>query len=212
MTTYIHRSQSTNTSYSLLYCSKETEEEKSLSNKQMMVINGAYRILKDSRTRAVYDIKRRQGFYGIRAHVKEGDTPPPATSAPTPRKEQSGTRNTYYRAVDNSFFEDMFGAAMKSKPRTPPRQPTEPPKPPRQQSKIRSNSILEEIEEYLRRQSTDRSRAQQDFDHRSAYASGPGPVTERDWDRDPPYYSTFSAQSDSLSDELQSLQVRDGMI
>jgi molecular chaperone DnaJ len=34
---------------------KETAEEKDLCNKQMMVINGAYRVLKDPATRQQYD-------------------------------------------------------------------------------------------------------------------------------------------------------------
>lgn len=40
---------------------KETTEEKELCNKQMMVINGAYRVLKDPITRAQYDKQRAKG-------------------------------------------------------------------------------------------------------------------------------------------------------
>ena len=40
---------------------KETNEEKNLCNKQMMVINGAYRVLKDPVTRSQYDKQRANG-------------------------------------------------------------------------------------------------------------------------------------------------------
>ena len=40
-------------------CSKEGEEAKKLCNQQMMVINAAYKVLKDPRKRAEYDRKRR---------------------------------------------------------------------------------------------------------------------------------------------------------
>lgn len=38
---------------------KKTEEEKSLCNKQMMVINNAYKVLKEPKTRSEYDMQRR---------------------------------------------------------------------------------------------------------------------------------------------------------
>lgn len=40
---------------------KTTEKEKDLANKQMMVINGAYRVLKDSKLRDEYNLQRQQG-------------------------------------------------------------------------------------------------------------------------------------------------------
>jgi DnaJ-class molecular chaperone len=43
---------------------KETAEAKALGNKQMMVINAAYKVLKDADARAVYDRKRQAGVYG----------------------------------------------------------------------------------------------------------------------------------------------------
>ena len=42
---------------------KRSEEEKVLCNKQMMVINNAYKILKDKSLREQYDIKKKTGFY-----------------------------------------------------------------------------------------------------------------------------------------------------
>ena len=43
---------------------KESAEAKALCNKQMMVINAAYKVLKDADARTKYDRKRRVGAYG----------------------------------------------------------------------------------------------------------------------------------------------------
>lgn len=51
-----------------------TETEKELCNKQMMVINGAYRVLKNSLTRTEYNKKRALGLYGAKAGVKGSGT------------------------------------------------------------------------------------------------------------------------------------------
>lgn len=48
---------------------KEGKEQKDLCNKQMMVINAAYKILKDDDARVAYDRKRRMGVYGEAAKV-----------------------------------------------------------------------------------------------------------------------------------------------
>jgi len=50
---------------------KEGEKAKDICNKQMMVINAAYKVLKDAELRAVYDKKRSMGQYGNSAGVKE---------------------------------------------------------------------------------------------------------------------------------------------
>ena len=47
-----------------------SEEEKVLRNRQMMVINAAYKILKSSTTRRHYDKKRTEGKVGAKAGVK----------------------------------------------------------------------------------------------------------------------------------------------
>ena len=49
----------------------ENEQTKSLCNKQMMVINGAYRILKNINLRILYDRQRRKGLVGAGAGIKE---------------------------------------------------------------------------------------------------------------------------------------------
>jgi hypothetical protein len=43
---------------------KEGKDQKELCNKQMMVINAAYKVLKDGDARKVYDRKRMSGVYG----------------------------------------------------------------------------------------------------------------------------------------------------
>jgi curved DNA-binding protein CbpA len=48
---------------------KEGEAAKELCNKQMMVINAAYKVLKDSDARIAYDRKRSMGVYGEAAKV-----------------------------------------------------------------------------------------------------------------------------------------------
>eukprot|EP01038_Epipyxis_sp_PR26KG_P004776 gene4776-6698_t len=49
---------------------KETIEEKKLCNMQMMVINGAYRVLRESENRKKYDLQRKKGLFGAKAGVK----------------------------------------------------------------------------------------------------------------------------------------------
>eukprot|EP01035_Chromulina_nebulosa_P022061 gene22061-28557_t len=49
---------------------KDTEEEKELCNRQMMVINAAYKVLRDDNQRIAYDIQRSKGIYGAKANVK----------------------------------------------------------------------------------------------------------------------------------------------
>ena len=49
----------------------ENEGNKDLCNKQMMVINGAYRILKNPALRTLYDKQRNRGLYGVKAGVTE---------------------------------------------------------------------------------------------------------------------------------------------
>ncbi|RYH28476.1 J domain-containing protein, partial [archaeon] len=70
---------------------KESDTEKALGNKQMMVINNAYKILKDTSTRQEYDTKRSKGLVGGRAGVKgTGQNHPryakqkPSSSPPPP--------------------------------------------------------------------------------------------------------------------------------
>lgn len=50
--------------------SKDTDEDKNLANKQMMVLNNAYKILKDIKTREEYDAQLRRGMKGAAAGIK----------------------------------------------------------------------------------------------------------------------------------------------
>lgn len=72
---------------------KEKEEEKALSNKQMMVINNAYAILKENDSRTAYDRKRKFGVYG------KGNTSRPSSSN-TPNT--GGARSNSAAASKNS--------------------------------------------------------------------------------------------------------------
>lgn len=84
----------------------ENESSKSLCNKQMMVINGAYRILKNIDLRGLYDIQRRKGLMGQAAGIKDSSTkattsaaterPPAATKAPPKPVDNSGSKGKKY--------------------------------------------------------------------------------------------------------------------
>lgn len=102
---------------------QEAEAAKSLCNKQMMVINNAYKVLKDSTTRKVYDKKRERGLYGNRAaasssaadDVKSASTTEssPAPPAPAP------SSNSYYwdpfqAAAANAAKRDNFAGRSRS--------------------------------------------------------------------------------------------------
>ena len=49
----------------------ENDGDKELCNRQMMVINGAYRILKNPALRILYDKQRIRGLYGIKSGITE---------------------------------------------------------------------------------------------------------------------------------------------
>lgn len=67
---------------------KESEKDKSICNKQMMVINAAYKVLKDEKLRAMYDKKRQKGLTGEKAVGKA------STEATSSRqKPESGTED-----------------------------------------------------------------------------------------------------------------------
>ena len=70
---------------------KEGKEQKELCNKQMMVINAAYKVLKDSDTRAIYDRKRKMGVYGEAAKAGK------ATGGSSNGKSQTQTQTQQTR-------------------------------------------------------------------------------------------------------------------
>ena len=64
---------------------KESEKEKNICNKQMMVINAAYKVLKDEKLRAMYDKKRQKGLTGKKAVGKSTSTQPTSSSKQEPK-------------------------------------------------------------------------------------------------------------------------------
>jgi DnaJ-class molecular chaperone len=88
---------------------KDNEEEKSLCNKQMMVINGAYSILKDPKFREMYDVARQRGLFGQKAGIKissSSSSKPPSSSSQT-----SSTRSARTSADDAGGRGAGFGGA-----------------------------------------------------------------------------------------------------
>jgi len=77
---------------------KETNAEKELCNKQMMVINGAYRVLKDPVTRSQYDKQRAFGLFGANAGVKGSGRNDPSHDA----SNSSKTRNSVQQQEQQS--------------------------------------------------------------------------------------------------------------
>ncbi|KAJ1402646.1 hypothetical protein B484DRAFT_457724, partial [Ochromonadaceae sp. CCMP2298] len=85
--------------------------EKDLANRQMMVINAAYKVLKSPELRAQYDMRRKMGTYGAKAAVKQQparptDAPPrtgvrPGTSSSS-SSSSSAERNAARRAADRA--------------------------------------------------------------------------------------------------------------
>lgn len=64
----------------------ENESSKSMCNKQMMVINGAYRILKNIDLRVLYDRQRQKGLVGLAAGIKESSAKAAGTTGSTTEK------------------------------------------------------------------------------------------------------------------------------
>jgi curved DNA-binding protein CbpA len=64
----------------------ENESSKSMCNKQMMVINGAYRILKNIDLRVLYDQQRRKGLVGLAAGIKESSAKAAGSAGSTSEK------------------------------------------------------------------------------------------------------------------------------
>ena len=90
---------------------KEGKEQKELCNKQMMVINAAYKVLKDGDARAAYDRKRRMGVYGEAA--KAGRSTSGSNNGKTqtqPNKQQSqSTRSSGYSSSGSSSSSSSSG-------------------------------------------------------------------------------------------------------
>lgn len=70
---------------------KEGDKAKDICNKQMMVINAAYKVLKDVELRATYDKKRQMGLYGNSAGVKEKSNSYAQTKSTNTKQASKGT-------------------------------------------------------------------------------------------------------------------------
>jgi len=73
---------------------KEGDDAKSLCNKQMMVINAAYKILKNEKLKNDYDLKRSMGFYGARANIKETKDDVSSSSSSSSRSSSSSSSSS----------------------------------------------------------------------------------------------------------------------
>ena len=104
----------------------ENESSKSMCNKQMMVINGAYRILKNINLRVMYDRQRRKGFVGAGAGIKEssintdGSKPVNAPKPPQASEQQqkvppkSADADTSSKGQGKKYSGTGFGGSWSS--------------------------------------------------------------------------------------------------
>ena len=89
-----------------------SEDEKKLCNQQMMVINNAYRILKEGDLRQKYDLQRRRGLYGNKAKMPRGNggggtAASRASSSSTTRTTERTQRRTSYTTSNDDDIDDM---------------------------------------------------------------------------------------------------------
>jgi curved DNA-binding protein CbpA len=93
---------------------KEGKEQKDLCNKQMMVINAAYKILKDDDSRAAYDRKRRMGVYGEAAKVGKSSGGSSNGRSQTQTKTQQTQRKA--SSYTSSSSSDPFSGYYRKEP------------------------------------------------------------------------------------------------
>jgi hypothetical protein len=101
---------------------KVTAAEKSLANKQMMVVNHAYKVLRDPLTRAAYDKMREKGFLGAEAGIKGSNTNDPKYAKPKPaakpaakeaaKRVESSVNWSRNRVADEPGFADRVRQAI----------------------------------------------------------------------------------------------------
>lgn len=80
---------------------KKSDTEKELCNRQMMVINNAYKVLKEDHTRAQYDSQRAIGNFGKKARVKFSSQTTEADDRNT-ESNSSGKSSTSTTSTSNS--------------------------------------------------------------------------------------------------------------
>ena len=96
---------------------KEGDKAKDICNKQMMVINAAYKVLKDIELRATYDRKRQMGYYGNSAGVKEKSntsTQTKSATSATSSKQASKATSTYSTTSSQSSQQKSSGPSFKT--------------------------------------------------------------------------------------------------
>lgn len=111
---------------------KHSEQEKALSNRQMMVINGAYRVLKDAERRQQYDVQRKHGLIGAKAGVKgSGRNDPTERSRKKARKparsmwvEDADGYHDFSTAAKNAANERSEANRKEFKANYPPKTPS----------------------------------------------------------------------------------------
>lgn len=86
---------------------KEGKELKDLCNRQMMVINGAYKILKDPIARDIYNRKRQIGLYGNKAGVKSGSKSGASVSKQPQRSQPVNPNNSSYRKTPPKGYSEQ---------------------------------------------------------------------------------------------------------
>lgn len=89
--------------------SKTSQTEKDLANKQMMVINNAYKILKDVSLRSIYDLQRSRGLYGSNAGIKGSSVNPgESVKAQNPPKPASKSHSQVDEATNRKAQRDPW--------------------------------------------------------------------------------------------------------
>lgn len=95
---------------------KRDPEVKDICNRQMMVINAAYKVLKDPVSRAEYDRKRAQGLYRKQSRFSKstGRTDRSSTAPNSAQQRQQGDANFRRDTQSEINYNDAFGSSFGS--------------------------------------------------------------------------------------------------
>lgn len=111
---------------------KESPEDKELCNKQMMVLNNAYKILKDDELRLTYDAQLRRGLRGANARIRGA-----ASNASSSKTESASSSSSQKESArSNRRYSDE--PQVSSKPKSPRR------------NEVFVDAMFDDIAEYLR--------------------------------------------------------------
>ena len=109
---------------------KESKEDKDLCNKQMMVLNNAYKILKDDESRYSYDSQLKRGLRGASARIRG------AASNPSPNKAETAHSSRKEAAKYSRRYSDETQTSQKSEST--------------RRNDVFVNAMFDNIAEYLR--------------------------------------------------------------